>query len=74
MYKFCSMTNVRDEKGTLLPDTKRLTKFGKMLRATSLDELTEVFNIIKKDMSVIGDSGIIETIRKNFDFTKVLDA
>lgn len=54
LYKFRSMTDARDENGELLPDDIRLTKFGKMLRATSLDELPEAFNIIKGDMSVIG--------------------
>ena len=48
------MTNERDENGKLLPDKVRLTKFGKALRATSLDELPEVFNIVKGDMSIIG--------------------
>ena len=54
LYKFRSMTDARDENGELLPDEVRLTKFGKMLRATSLDELPEAFNILKGDMSVIG--------------------
>lgn len=54
MYKFRSMTDGRDNKGNLLPDKQRLTKFGKILRSTSLDELPEVFNIIKGDMSIIG--------------------
>ena len=54
LYKFRSMTDARDENGELLPDEVRLTKFGKMLRATSLDELPEAFNIIKGEMSVIG--------------------
>ena len=54
LYKFRTMTDARDENGELLPDEIRLTKFGKMLRATSLDELPEAFNIIKGDMSVIG--------------------
>ena len=54
MYKFRSMTDERDENGTLLPDEYRLTAFGKMLRATSLDEIPEAFNILKGDMSVIG--------------------
>lgn len=54
LYKFRSMTNERDDKGNLLPDEVRLTKFGKFLRSTSLDELPEAFNIIKGDMSVIG--------------------
>lgn len=54
LYKFRTMTNERDENGELLPDEVRLTKFGKFLRATSLDELPEVFNILKGDMSIIG--------------------
>ncbi|WP_418579378.1 sugar transferase [Hungatella sp.] len=54
MYKFRTMTDVRDEKWELLPDEVRLTQFGKMLRSTSLDELPEVFNILKGDMSIIG--------------------
>lgn len=54
LYKFRSMTDGRDENGNLLPDEVRLTKFGKALRATSLDELPEAFNILKGDMSVIG--------------------
>ena len=54
MYKFRTMTDERDEKGDLLPDSVRLTKFGKMLRSTSLDELPELFNIFKGDMSVVG--------------------
>ena len=54
LYKFRSMSNETDENGQLLPDTVRLTKFGKLLRSTSLDELPEAFNIIKGDMSVVG--------------------
>lgn len=54
MYKFRSMTDARDERGSLLPDDIRLTKFGKALRATSMDELPEVFNILNGTMSVIG--------------------
>ena len=54
MYKFRSMTNERDQDGNLLPDEVRLTEFGKTLRATSLDELPELFNILKGDMSVVG--------------------
>jgi len=48
------MSNAVDEEGKLLPDSRRLDKFGKMLRATSLDELPEVFNILKGDMSIVG--------------------
>ena len=54
LYKFRTMTNEKDEKGNLLPDEKRLTKFGKFLRSTSLDELPELINIIKGDMSIVG--------------------
>ena len=54
LYKFRSMTDERDEKGELLPDEVRLTAFGEKLRGTSLDELPELFNILKGDMSLIG--------------------
>lgn len=54
MYKFRTMTNEKDDDGRLLPDEQRLTKFGKFLRKTSLDELPEAFNILKGDMSVVG--------------------
>lgn len=54
MYKFRSMTDARDEKNAPLPDDQRLTKFGRLLRSTSLDELPELLNIIKGDMSIIG--------------------
>lgn len=54
MYKFRTMTDERDVNGELLPDEARLPAFGRMLRATSLDELPEAFNILKGDMSVIG--------------------
>ena len=54
LYKFRTMTDERDEDGKLLPDSERLTKFGKILRSTSLDELPELINIIKGDMSIIG--------------------
>lgn len=54
MYKFRTMTDARDENGELLPDEVRLTKFGKVLRSTSLDELPELFNIVKGDMSIVG--------------------
>ena len=59
------MTDKRDVEGNLLPDDVRLTKFGRILRSTSLDELPEAFNILK------GDSGIIGTTKKNIDFTGV---
>lgn len=54
LYKFRSMTDDKDEKGNPLPDEIRLTPFGKKLRSTSLDELPELFNILKGDMSLIG--------------------
>lgn len=54
LYKFRTMTDERDESGELLPDEVRLTKFGKFLRSTSLDELPELFNILKGDMSLVG--------------------
>lgn len=54
LYKFRSMTNETDVKGHLLPDTERLTHFGRVLRSLSLDELPEIFNIFKGDMSIIG--------------------
>lgn len=54
MYKFRTMADIRDRNGKLLPDDERLTKFGRWLRGTSLDELPEAFNILKGDMSIIG--------------------
>ena len=54
LYKFRTMTDQRDENGELLPDGVRLTKFGRLLRSTSLDELPEILNILKGDMSIIG--------------------
>ncbi|GMA52951.1 hypothetical protein GCM10025857_43080 [Alicyclobacillus contaminans] len=54
MYKFRTMTNEVQENGAPLPDEKRLTRFGKFLRSTSLDELPELWNILKGDMSIIG--------------------
>lgn len=54
LYKFRSMTDERDESGKLLPDSERLPKFGRILRSTSLDELPELWNILKGDMSIVG--------------------
>ena len=54
LYKFRTMTDAKDEQGNLLPDEIRLTKFGKLLRSTSLDELPELFNTLKGDMSIVG--------------------
>lgn len=74
LYKFRSMTDKRNSEGELLPDDDRLPKFGRILRSTSMDELPEVFNILKGDMSIVGDSEIIGTTKKNLDFTRVLAA
>ena len=54
MYKFRTMTDEKDDQGNLLSDDVRLTKFGKLLRSTSLDELPELFNILKGDMAIVG--------------------
>ena len=60
MYKFKTMTDEKDENGELLPDSVRLTSFGRMLRSTSLDELPELFNILKGDMSIVGPRPLLE--------------
>ena len=54
LYKFRTMTDKKDENGNLLPDSERLTNFGKLLRSTSLDELPELINILKGDMAIVG--------------------
>ena len=59
IYKFRTMTDERDAEGNLLPDDVRLTSFGKKLRATSLDELPELFNMLKGDMSIVGPRPLI---------------
>lgn len=59
IYKFRTMTDKKDENGNLLPDANRLTKFGKFLRSTSLDELPELINILKGDMSIIGPRALL---------------
>jgi undecaprenyl phosphate N,N'-diacetylbacillosamine 1-phosphate transferase len=59
LYKFRTMTDERDENGELLPDAARLTKFGRMLRSTSLDELPELVNILKGDMAIIGPRALL---------------
>ncbi len=59
LYKFRSMTEDRDPAGTLLPDDKRLTRFGRMLRATGLDELPEFFNVLTGDMSLVGPRPLV---------------
>lgn len=60
LYKFRTMTDKKDENGELLPDDVRLTKFGKLLRSTSLDELPELINIINADMSVVGPRPLLK--------------
>ncbi len=74
MYKFRTMTDARDEEGNLLPDEIRLTKFGKLLRATSLDELPEIWLILKGNMSIVGERDIIVTTKKNIVFSRVVAA
>ena len=59
LYKFRTMTDKKDENGNLLPDSERLTKFGKILRSTSLDELPELFNILKGDMAIVGPRPLV---------------
>lgn len=60
LYKFRTMTDERDENGELLPDDQRITKFGKMLRATSLDEMPEAFNLINGTLSVVGPRPLLK--------------
>ena len=67
LYKFRSMTDERDENGELLPDDVRLTKFGKLLRSTSLDELPEAWNILKGDMSVVGPRPLLVKYLPRYD-------
>lgn len=68
LIKYRTMDNRKDKDGNLLPDDVRLNKYGRILRSTSLDELPELFNILK------GDRGIIGTTKKNIDFSSVVTA
>lgn len=70
MWKFRTMTDARDEAGNLLPDQVRLTDFGKKLRSTSLDELPELFNILKGDMAVVGPRPLL--IRDEVFFSEAI--
>lgn len=67
LYKFRTMTDERDENGELLPDEVRLTKFGKFLRKTSLDELPEAINILKGDMSIVGPRPLLVSYLPFYD-------
>ena len=67
LYKFRTMTNERDGSGELLPDSMRLTKFGRFLRKSSLDELPEAFNILKGDMSVVGPRPLLREYLPLYD-------
>lgn len=67
MYKFRSMTNAKDKDGKLMSDEVRLTPFGRKLRATSLDELPELFNIIKGDMAIVGPRPLLVRYLQRYD-------
>lgn len=67
MYKFRTMTDATNENGELLNDAERLTSFGKILRSTSLDELPELFNILKGDMSIVGPRPLLVQYLKFYD-------
>ena len=60
IYKFRTMTDARDQEGRLLPDAERITAFGRFLRSTSLDELPELFNVLKGEMSLVGPRPLLE--------------
>jgi lipopolysaccharide/colanic/teichoic acid biosynthesis glycosyltransferase len=70
MYKFRTMTNERDAQGQLLPDDVRLTSWGKFLRATSLDELPELWNVLKGDMSVVGPRPLLPEYLEHYTATQ----
>ena len=67
LYKFRTMTDEKDENGKLLPDQDRLTAFGRKLRATSLDELPELFNMLKGDMAVVGPRPLLVRYLSRYD-------
>lgn len=70
LYKFRSMSNARDNEGNLLPDKDRLNKFGRLLRSTSLDELPELFNMLKGDMSLIGPRPLLVKYVEHYNQTE----
>ena len=72
LYKFRTMTNEIDKDGNLLDEQLRLTKTGIVLRSSSLDELPELWAIFLGKMSIVGERGIIETTKKNADFSRVV--
>ena len=72
LIKFRTMTNEKDSQGNLLPDEERLVAYGKFLRSTSLDELLSLINIVTGAVSLVGERDIIETTKKNVDFSKVV--
>lgn len=67
LVKFCTMTNEKDAEGNLLPDEQRLTRYGKILRSTSLDELPELWNILKGDMSIVGPRPLLVTYLNRYN-------
>ena len=71
LIKFRSMTNEKDKHGVLLPNERRLNKYGRILRKTSLDELPELVNILIGDMSIVGNGVILGATRKISDFSRV---
>ncbi len=72
IYKFRTMSSAKDLNGNLLPDDQRLTKFGKFLRSTSLDELPELLNILKGDMSIVGPRPLVSLYLPFFtDYEKI---
>lgn len=72
LIKFRTMSNAKDKDGNLLPDDQRLGKYGAFLRSTSLDELPSLANIALAHISIVGERGIIETTKKNADFSRVV--
>ncbi|MDR1622056.1 MAG: sugar transferase, partial [Synergistaceae bacterium] len=71
LYKFRTMTNARDEHGELLPDEARLTKFGQFLRRSSLDELPQLWNVLKGDMSLVGPRPLLLDYVPLYDETQL---